>query len=407
MKKRSATLLFGLAYLSFISLGLPDGVFGVAWPSIRAHFKLPFDALGPLLVMLTLGYLLASFGSGRILARMNVGALLAWSCLATSLSLFGYAMTQWWWLMVGLGALAGLGAGAIDAGLNTYAATHFSAASVNWLHAFYGVGATLGPMIMTSVLNAPLPWQWGYVIVGAAQLLLAACFGLTHKRWSNGRHDEVASNDLVAASRSVPVTSASHSATLRRPVAWLGIGVFFVYTGIEAAAGAWSYSLFTESRGVAMITAGTWVSVYWGALTAGRLLSGLVVNYMPVHVLLRFCMLGLALGATMMWLNLTHWFSFLGFAMIGLCCAPIFPSMIATTPERLGAAHTANAVGFQLAAAVLGAALLPSLVGVLARYFTLEILSPFVLSAALLLWILSEAMPATDAKQAKPVQAAA
>ncbi len=397
MKKKTSFFLLTLSYLSFISLGLPDGVFGVAWPSIRAHFKLPLDALGPLLVMLTIGYLLASFGSGRILARINVGALLAWSCLATSLSLFGYAITQWWWIMVGLGALAGLGAGAIDAGLNTYAATHFSAASVNWLHAFYGVGATLGPMIMTSVLNAQLPWQWGYVIVGAAQLLLAAGFGLTHKRWSHGRHDQLASNDLP---------TASHSATLRRPIAWLGIGIFFIYTGIEAAAGAWSYSLFTESRGVPMITAGTWVSVYWGALTAGRLLSGLAVNYMPVHVLLRLCMLGLAMGATMMWLDLTNWFSFLGFAMIGLGCAPIFPSMIATTPERLGAAHTANAVGFQLAAAVLGASLLPSLVGVLARSFTLEILSPFVLCAALLLWILFEAMPATNAKQAKVVEAA-
>ncbi len=392
-KHDTGPLLLGLAYLSFISLGLPDGLLGVAWPSIRAYFQLPLDALGSLLVMFTIGYLLASFSTGRILARINVGALLAASCLATALSLFGYAMTQWWWIMVGLSTLAGLGAGAIDAGLNTYAATHFSAASVNWLHAFFGVGATLGPMIMTSVLNAQQPWQWGYVIVGAAQLLLAACFGLTHKLWANDQNEVGLAQDSAS-----PISPAATRSTLRLPVAWLGLGVFFIYTGVEAAAGAWSYSLFTESRGVSLITAGTWVSVYWGCLTAGRILSGFVVKHVPVPLLLRFCMLGIALGAAMMWLNLTSLFGFLGFAMIGLCCAPIFPSLIATTPERIGAAHTANAVGFQIAASVLGQALLPSLAGVLARNFTLEILGPFVLSAALLLWVLFEGMARPWAK---------
>jgi MFS family permease len=126
-KYQSTILLAGLAYVGFISLGLPDGLLGVAWPSIHAFFNLPLDALGALLLMFTTGYLLSSFSSGRILARLNVGALLALSCLATAMSLLGYALTSSWWVMVALGLLSGLGAGAIDAGLNTYAATHFSA----------------------------------------------------------------------------------------------------------------------------------------------------------------------------------------------------------------------------------------------------------------------------------------
>ncbi len=293
MKKYQTTiLLVGLTYISFVSLGLPDGLLGVAWPSIRAFFKLPLDALGALLVMFTAGYLLSSFSSGRIIARLNVGALLALSCLATAVSLLGYALTPNWWIMVALGLLSGLGAGAIDAGLNTYAATHFSARSVNWLHACYGIGATIGPCIMTSVLLAHHRWQRGYVIVGIGQLLLAACFGMTNKLWTNG-------SSAAEKPAPKPLHAVSIRGTLRISSVCLSIAVFLVYTGIEAAAGTWAYSLFTEGRGVPMMMAGTRVSVYWGGLTAGRLLSGFVINFVSVRLLLRYCIIGIALGAGM------------------------------------------------------------------------------------------------------------
>ncbi len=412
MKKYQTTiLLIGLTYISFISLGLPDGLLGVAWPSIRAFFNLPLDALGALLVMFTTGYLLSSFSSGRILARLNVGALLALSCLATAVSLLGYALTSNWWIMVTLGLLSGLGAGAIDAGLNTYAATHFSARSVNWLHACYGIGATIGPFIMTSVLTAHHPWQRGYVTVGLGQLALAICFGMTSKLWANNSSEPVglAQNDHSKSASSVRAspTSPPLTSTLRLPMAWLSIAVFFVYTGIEAAAGTWSYSLFTEGRGVPMMTAGTWVSVYWGCLTAGRLLSGFAINFVPVRLLLRYCIVGISLGAGMIWLNITGFISFVGLALMGLLSAPIFPSMIATTPERLGEAHTANVVGFQIAAAVLGASLLPSLIGLLADNFGLEVIAPTLLVAAMLLLTIYEMLAATSPKVVQEARAMA
>ncbi|MCI0691338.1 MFS transporter [candidate division KSB1 bacterium] len=411
MKKYQTTiLLVGLTYISFISLGLPDGLLGVAWPSIRTFFKLPLDALGALLVMFTAGYLLSSFSSGRILARLNVGSLLALSCMATAVSLLGYALTPSWWIMVALGLLSGLGAGAIDAGLNTYAATHFSARAVNWLHACYGIGATIGPLIMTSVLMASHPWQRGYVIVGIAQLALAMCFAMTGKLWANDKRDaELAQDDLLksTSSGSASLASPTPTSTLRLPITWLSIAVFFIYTGIEAAAGTWAYSLFTEGRGVPVMTAGTWVSVYWGCLTAGRLLSGFVINFVPVRLLLRYCIFGIALGAGMIWLNVTSFVSFVGLALMGLSSAPIFPSMIATTPERLGAAHTANVVGFQIAAAVLGQSLLPSFIGVLADNFGLEIVAPILLMTAMLLLAIYETLTATSPKMVREVQAMA
>lgn len=393
MKHRTGLLLIVLTYIGFISLGLPDGLFGVAWPSIRAFFKLRLDALGSLLVMFTIGYLLSSFSSGKMLSRTNVGTLLALSCLATAVSLLGYALTPSWPIMVALGLLAGIGAGAIDAGINTFAATHFSARSVNWLHAFYGIGATTGPIIMTSLLDAGHRWQGGYIIVGVGQLALAACFTLTQKLWSNDKREVGLAQNAIAS----PASSAPKS-TLRLPMAWMSIGVFFIYTGIEAAAGAWSYSLFTESRAIPMMIAGLWVSVYWGCLTAGRLLSGFVVNFVSVRLLLRLCIIGIALGAALIWLNLTSLLGFIGLALMGLSSAPIFPSMIASTPERFGEAHTANAVGFQIAAAVLGQSLLPSLAGVLARNFGLEIIAPTLLASAILLLIIYEMMPATNSR---------
>lgn len=350
MKKYQTTiLLVGLTYISFISLGLPDGLLGVAWPSIRTFFDLPLDALGALLVMFTAGYLLSSFSSGRILARLNVGLLLALSCLATALGLLGYALTPNWWIMVALGLLSGLGAGAIDAGLNTYAATHFSPRSVNWLHACYGIGATIGPFIMTSVLAAHHPWQRGYVIVGIGQLTLAMCFGMTSKLWANNKREAgLAQNDHSKSASSVRAspTSPTLTGTLRLPAVWLSLAVFFVYTGIEAAAGTWSYSLFTEGRGVPMMMAGTWVSVYWGCLTAGRLLSGFAINFVTVRLLLRYCIVGIALGAGLIWINITNFISFIGLALMGLSSAPIFPSMIATTPERLGETHNGQRCRF-------------------------------------------------------------
>lgn len=238
--KRSSGLLLFIAYIGFISLGLPDGLVGVGWPSIRATFGLPLDALGPLLITFTVGYLLSSSNSGRVLARLDVGMLLALSCLTTAVALLGYGSTPTWWGMVALGLLSGLGAGAIDAGLNTYVATHHSPRTMNWLHAFFGVGATLGPIIMTAVLASGTVWRAGFWIVGAVQLGLATCFALTRQLWRSPSSEQEAAPD---------VTVATAGSTLRLPIAWLSIALFFIYTGIEVAIGQWAYSFLTESRG--------------------------------------------------------------------------------------------------------------------------------------------------------------
>jgi len=382
--RNNSLFLVALAYLSFVSLGLPDGLNGVAWPSIRASFDLPLNALGSLLVMFTAGYLASSFCSGRMLSLMSIGSLLTLSCIATAVSLIGYALAPAWWVMVALGAIAGFGAGAIDAGLNTFAATQFSTRMVNWLHACYGVGAASGPMIMTAVLAARNPWQRGYAIVGVWQLLLAVCFGLTRRRWPQ--------RSVSHQRASKQVTRVPNLSTLKLPVMWLSIAIFFLYTGIEAATGVWAYTLFTESRGVSMMTAGLWVSVYWGGLTVGRLLAGGAAGFVSANRLLRLCVAGMALGAAVIWLNAASLLSFLGLGLMGLASAPVFPSLIAATPARLGPGHTGNAVGFQIAAAVLGQSLLPAVAGVLAGSLGLEVIGPALFVAAVMLFVLVQGL---------------
>jgi fucose permease len=379
----AGSLLIVIAYVGFVSLGLPDGLLGVGWPSIRATFDVPIGALGAPLLAFTIGYLVSSFSSGPILARVGVGSLLAFSCLATASSLLGYAAAPAWWLIVAFACLLGAGGGAIDAGLNTYVATHHGPRTLNWLHAAFGLGAATGPLIMTGVLESGWSWRWGYAIVGSAQLLLAACFFLTRSWWVS---PGIARLPGAVTARQ----SASTGSTLRLPLVWVGIALFFVYTGVEIAAGQWSYSLFTEERGISARAAGIWVSVYWGSLTVGRVLFGIVVDRARIDLLLRGCLVAVVVGTALIWLDRSDLLSVLGLALVGLALAPIFPSLIATTPARLGPAHTANAVGFQVSAAALGGALVPGAIGLLAGRAGLGVIAPALFVAACLLLALYE-----------------
>ena len=366
-----------LAALAFVSLGLPDGLLGVAWPSIRASFGLELDALGALLVAATTGYVASSFSSGHLLGRLNLGTVLAVSCGLTAAALLGYASSSSWLAMLALGAVLGLGSGAIDAALNTYVATHHGPRMLNWLHACFGVGAASGPLIMTAVLESGSSWRRGYAIVGVAQLALAGCFVVTFRSWPR-------SDGGGAAEHTKSETIMS---TLRVRGAWLGIAAFFVYSGVEASIGAWTYTLLTEGRRMAPVEAGLIVSLYWGSLTAGRLLAAVAGGLVGVETMVRVAVWGVAAGMTMVWLNAGAAWTSLGVLAAGLASGPIFPSLVATTPARLGPRHAANAVGFQIAASAVGLSVLPGLVGVAADTFGVEAIARLTAALAFLLVI--------------------
>jgi fucose permease len=369
---RANAVTLGLASLGFVSLGLPEGMLGVAWPSIRASFGLPLDALGLLLGPFATGYFVSSAVSGRVLTRLGVGRALAISCAVTGLSLLGYALAPAWPSMVALAGVLGLGAGTIDSGVNTYAAVAHGARVLNWMHAAFGVGAAIGPLIMTAIIGSGLAWNVGYAAVALAQLGLAAGYWVTRQRYARP-HARVSPTEPA---------HASPRALLRQPVALLSMALFFVYVGLEAASGQWSFSLFTLSRGTPVAIAGVLVSAYWAGLTVGRVLFGVLLGHVSSERVLRGCMLVTVLAAALIWSNvpLASW---LAVAVLGLVYAPVFPVLIADTPARFGPAQTANAVGLQVAAAVAGGAALPGLIGVLAARISLEVVGPCLLVGGL------------------------
>ncbi len=376
-------MLLAIALVAFVSLGLPDGVLGVAWPSIRRSFDLPPDQLGTLLASAMIGYLTSSFTSGAVVARLGVGRLLLWSSALMVVNSLAYALAPAWWLMVGAGVLAGLGAGAIDAGINAFAAARFSPRLVSWLHASYGVGAMLGPLLMTAVLTSGLGWRWGYAVIGLVLAAMAVSFLLTIRLWDMDRPEPGSPGNAWEPAPGL-------FDTLARPRVWLNIALFFVYTGLEVSAGQWGYSLFTETRGVAPGVAGIWIGVYWAALTAGRITSGAVARRIPGDALLRLGSIGALIGALLIWWDPGMGAGFLGLAALGFALAPIYPTLIAETPKRLGPSHATSAIGFQVAAAYLGTAAIPGLTGVLAGHAGLAVLGPCLVWTALVLLLLQE-----------------
>jgi fucose permease len=363
--------LLGLAVLGFLSLGLPDGVLGVAWPSMRRSFELPVSQLGVLLGSAMVGYLASSFASGALVARLGVGRLLAASGAATASSALLYALAPAWEVVLLGGLVGGLGAGAIDAGINAFAAARFSPRLTTWLHASYGVGATLGPLLTTAVLAAGRSWRWAYGAIAVLLAALTASFACTTDRWT-----------MDPAPGGPGPGGPSIAAALQRGAVWLNVGLFFLYTGLEVAAGQWAYSWLVEGRGVTPGIAGGWVAVYWGSLTAGRVVLGALTARVPPESILRGSLLGVPVGVVWLWAGLGPSAGATGLAILGLALAPTFPLLIAATPERVGAPYAAHAVGFQIAAAYLGAATLPGTAGVLARRLGLEVLGPFLLGVA-------------------------
>lgn len=369
-----------IAFVAFISLGLPDGLLGVAWPSMRANFGIPLDSMATLLASSVTGYLISSMLSGGLVRRLGIGRLLALSCALTATALFGYTVIPQWWMVIGLGMIGGFGAGAIDAGINNFIA-HRYRHMLYLLHAMFGIGTTLGPLIMTTALNVST-WRAGYIIVGIFQIGLAAVFFWTADRW------EADDDPVTEVTEAVP--HARLVETIRRPWVWLSIVLFLVYTGIEVSFGQWSYTYFTEGRGVTENIAGLFVGFYWGAFTMGRILSSLIVRVIPEKRYLRLSFLGAIVGGALIAFSPIVELSLAGLPLVGFSLAPIFPALIGSTDSRVGKRHAANTIGFQIGAASLGGAVVAGIAGAMAQAFGLHMLAIVNLIAAAVVTLLHE-----------------
>jgi fucose permease len=379
-KQEMSLFLLVIAFIAFISLGLPDGLLGVAWPSMHEAFSVPVNSMGFLILGGTMGYVVSTFLSGKLVRLMGVGRLLSLSCFLTASALFGYTISPAFPLTIALGFVAGLGGGAIDAGINNYISHHYRK-MLFLLHAMFGIGTTIGPLIMNIALNTAT-WRAGYWVVAGFQLLLSITFFFTAKRW-----DAEKTSDEDA-----PKQSQKHARlreTIKLPIVLLGMAFFLLYTGIEVSVGQWSYTILTEARAIDTNTAALFVGLYWGAFTLGRFVSPVIVNLISERRFMQLGMIAMVLGTLLMWLNIPT-ISLLALPLIGFSLAPMFPAMIGSTQDRLPEEHVDNAIGFQIGMAGFGAGVLATSGGAIAGILDLNAISLMNFIVALAIFALYE-----------------
>ena len=379
---RTSGMLLFIAYLGFISLGLPDAAHGINWPFVRTEFGVPTGWLGLVIAAGGVGYLMSSFSVGYLITRFGVGWLLVVSSLLVSCGLFGFYFSSSFVIFVLFSIVIGMGSGAIDAGLNAYAAEHFSTRHMNWLHAAFGVGATAGPIIVTTVLvSFSQNWRLGYAVLASILFVMAMVFVFSRRLWESDKHAPKKADVQVDNKPAITQLQA-----LKHPVIRFQIAFFFLYAGVEVGVGQWAFTVMTESRGISLASAGTWVAIYWGALAFGRAIFGFLVERFAVDQLLRLCLAGIALGALSFTMSMTSYTSYFGLALMGFCSAPIFPCMISQTATRVGKKYFVHAIGFQMSAGVFGAMTLPFLSGLIGGHFGLTSLTISFLFYAVLLF---------------------
>ncbi|HRX17157.1 MAG TPA: MFS transporter, partial [Spirochaetota bacterium] len=271
MNSKKYLLVIPLSFIAFISLGLPDGLMGVAWPGISKEFSVPLDYAGILLLTTMGGYIVSSFFSPVITRKLGVGGLLAASCALTATGLFFYGVSSFWIIFILFSIFLGIGAGAIDAGINTYIAQNHSERLMHWLHASFGIGITIGPLIMTYGIRFTGTWRTGYYITAVAQFILAIIFFIKRSQWEKPTTDITEQNRTEK--KDAPITE-----TLKLLPAYLSMLLFLLYTGVELGFGFWIFTLLTEARGIDLQTAGIVTSLYWGSFTAGRVIAGLITK---------------------------------------------------------------------------------------------------------------------------------
>ncbi len=383
-RRNTVVILILISYAQFIVLGLPGGYLGAAWPSMQTEFGLSLDGVGAYLLLNTIGYTIASFFNAQISARTGFSKGLLLGAALFGVGFTGIAMAPAWGLVVLFGLVTGFGGGIIDASLNRYLAARSNTMLLNWLHACYGIGATLGPAGLSILLSFGQSWRVGYGVMAVFQVVLVGALLLSLNRWESSQAG-TATAEIIQ-----PAQSASVRETLAVPAVWLGMLLFFVYTGVEMTAGQWTYSLFTIGRGIPATTAGWWASLYWASFTIGRIFLGVLIDRFGFARSMRAMLGGSLLGIVLLWWNPVDGVSFVGLAILGLSLAPMFPTLIAVTPRVLGNRLAANAIGMQMAFSGLGVAALPWLAGFLAERTSLEVISPLMLVATCISLLLFE-----------------
>ncbi len=366
---------------SFVLLGLPDGMLGTAWPSMRATFGAPVGDLGLILLIATAGSVLVTAFVGPLIRRLGVPALLAVAGLLAALGYTGYAVAPGLWLVLSVSVLLGASAGMMDGGLNTAIALTGRQRLLNLLHGAYGVGTAIGPLIVTAAILTG-SWRPAYLVQLSLDVVMAVLW-LRQRRLDRAQA-ETAEVAPAPAPASDPHPAARWSRRRYGAVVVAGMSVFFVYTGLEVGAGQWEASF---SRGVLHLSAaatGLAAFGYWGALTAVRIGLALLPRPIPPQAVVRWGSGIAVLAAAAIWWRPDVAVAVVGFVVLGGSLAGVFPALIALTPVRLGGQRAHNVISWQVGSAAAGGAGLSAVIGLLIGTTSLAALGPAVTVLALI-----------------------
>lgn len=369
-------------YLAFIGLGLPDSLLGSAWPAMHADLGAAVS-LGGFVSMTTCSCtILSSLFCGQLVRRLGTGRLVLASVALTAVAIFGYSTCTRFWQLVAWAIPYGLGAGAVDAALNAYVATHYEARHMNWLHCMWGVGCSVGPTIMAAMVASVAGWRGGYRAIGLAQLGIVLTLVISLRLWDTGEvgHDS-------------PTTgNGPHGLGLITiPGVWQALVGFFCYCALESTSGLWAATYMVLARGVSADLAALFAGLFYIGITLGRLASGFLTLRLSGQQLQHLGEALIACGALLLLGGPGELATGCGIVLMGLGCAPIYPQMIHLTPERFGEENATSLMGVQMACAYVGSLAVPPLVGLLIEHISLASLPvvTLVLVAAMTACLLS------------------
>ena len=374
-------VLLAIIYVAFISLGLPDALLGAAWPSMYRDFSVPVSYSGIIFMIIAGGTIVSSLQSDRLTKKLGAGAVTAISVLTTALALFGFSISHSYIALCLWAIPYGLGAGSVDAALNNYVAIHYASRHMSWLHCMWGVGASLGPYIMGYALTGGAGWNSGYRYIAVLQIGLTAVLFFSLPLWRG--QTKIARKTGAADTKAAPIP-------LRHVVMIPGAKeimlTFFCYCAVEQTANLWASSYLVLHRGVSAETAAGFASLFFVGITAGRFLSGFLTLLLNDTQMIRLGQGLIAVGIITLLLPFGTITSLVGLLLIGLGCAPVYPSIIHATPANFGEDKSQAMIGVQMASAYAGTCLMPPVFGLVANHLGISLL-PFYLMLILIVMV--------------------
>ena len=366
-------LLLAVIYLSFISLGLPDALLGSAWPTMYKELNVPISYAGIISMIISVGTIISSLQSDRLTKRFGAGKITAFSVAMTAIALFGFSITHSYLFLCIWAIPYGLGAGSVDASLNNYVALYYESKHMSWLHCMWGIGATIGPYIMGYALTNS-NWNAGYRYISIIQIVLTAVLFLSLSLWKKNdeQNKEKISTKALSLKEIIKIAGTKEIMIC-----------FFCYCAIESTTGLWASSYLNIYKGVDIKTAASFGSLFYIGITAGRAVSGFITMKLNDNQMIILGEALIFIGIILMIIPAVNIVSLIGFIIIGLGCAPIYPSIIHSTPYNFGAENSQAIIGVQMASAYIGTLAMPPLFGYIANHISISLL-PFYLMLILI-----------------------